>query len=394
MRISPLVAVFLTVFFDMMSFGTVIPDLQLRAVALGAHGIVAGLVLSTFSIAQFIVSPFLGRWSDRVGRRKVLILTCALATVASLAYGFADTLLIVFVSRALLGFAGANLGVAYAYISDVTTPETRAKAMGKIGMAFGFGFMIGPPLGAWMVELNDGKPFLLGLVSAAFALVNLIFVIFFMPEAPPHPAEPDELQKLGPMAKLIQALKTPGLSFLLILFLIANLAFSNLESTYFLLAHDDYKINAQLTSLILVYVGLIAAIVQGGLLGGLVKKFGEVNLLRTAYVLQAPALAMVPFVKPWIPVLFGCTLLGVGSGFATPTLSSLISKASPASLVGGIFGITQSLGAIARIVGPLIGNALYAQGHWMPYALGAVMMLAPLTMAQFASRYSTQPEAG
>lgn len=394
MRISPLVAVFLTVFFDMMSFGTVIPDLQLRAVALGAHGIVAGLVLSTFSIAQFIVSPFLGRWSDKVGRRKVLILTCALATVASVAYGFADTLLIVFVSRALLGFAGANLGVAYAYISDVTTPETRAKAMGKIGMAFGFGFMIGPPLGAWMVQLNHGKPLLLGLVSAAFAMVNLIFVIFFMPEAPPQPAEPDNLQKLGPMAKLIQALRTPGLSFLLILFLIANLAFSNLESTYFLLAHDDYKINAQMTSLILVYVGLIAAIVQGGLLGGLVKKFGEVNLLRTAYVLQAPALAMVPFVKPWIPVLFGCTLLGVGSGFAQPTLSSLISQAAPASLVGGIFGITQSLGAIARIVGPLIGNALYDQGHWMPYALGAVMMLAPLTMAQFAGRYSAQPEAG
>ncbi|MCB8933298.1 MAG: MFS transporter [Fimbriimonadaceae bacterium] len=381
LRISPLVAVFLTVFFDMMSFGTVIPDLQLRAEALGAKGFLAGLVLATFSIAQFVVAPLLGRWSDRVGRRRVLVLTCSLATCASLAYGFATTLAIVFLSRALLGFAGANIGVAYAYISDSTKPEDRAAAMGKIGMAFGFGFMFGPPLGATMVKLGNGSPLLLGLTSALFAFVNLMFVLFFMPDAPPQPAEPEHLRKLSPLAKLGKALATPGLSFLLALFLVANLAFSNLESTYFLLAHDVYRIDALATSLILVFVGVVAAIVQGGLLGRLVARFGETALLRTGYFLQAPVLATIPFVSPWAPVLLGCLVLGIGSGIANPSLSSLISQAAPASLVGGIFGITQSLGAIARIVGPVIGNMLYAQAPWMPYALAATMMIVPVLMA-------------
>lgn len=383
---SPLVAVFLTVFFDMMSFGSVIPDLQIRAEGLGARGFVAGLVLATFSIAQFIVSPFLGRWSDRVGRRKVLILTCAVATASSIVYCFANTLPMMFVSRALLGVAGANLGVAYAYISDVTQPEERSAAMGKIGMAFGFGFMFGPPLGAWMIQVGNGTPVALGIFSAVFAFINLIFVMFLMPDAPPSPAEPEHLRDLSPTQKLVSALKTPGLGFLLLLFLIANLAFSNLESTYFRLAHDDYKIDQIATSWILVLVGVVAAVVQGGLMGGLVKRFGEVNLLRVSYLVQSPILASIPFVRPWVPVILGCILLGVGSGLAQPNLSSLISKAAPAALAGGIFGITQSLGAIARIIGPVVGNELYEHGHWIPYAVAAVMMLVPLTMAQFVPR--------
>lgn len=374
-------AVFLTVFFDMMSFGTVIPDLQLRAEALGAKGFLAGLVLATFSIAQFIVAPILGRWSDHVGRRRVLIVTCSLATCASLAYGFAHTLAIVFLSRALLGFAGANIGVAYAYISDATPPEERAAAMGKIGMAFGFGFMFGPPLGAMMVKLGNGSPLLLGLTSALFAFVNLMFVVFYMPDAPPQPADPESGRAVGPLQRLAKALATPGLSFLLALFLVANLAFSNLESTYFLLAHDVYRIDALSTSLILVFVGVVAAVVQGGLLKRLVARFGETALLRSGYFLQAPVLATIPFVRPWAPVLLGCLILGIGSGIASPTLSSLISKAAPPSVMGGIFGVTQSLGAIARILGPIVGNVLYAHEPWMPYALAGTMMIVPVAMA-------------
>lgn len=386
MRISPLVAVFLTVFFDMMSFGSVIPDLQLRAEKLGATGFLAGLVLATFSIAQFIVAPLLGRWSDRVGRRKVLILTCAVATLSSVIYAFATNLPLMFASRLLLGVAGANLGVAYAYIADVTEPDQRAAAMGKIGMAFGFGFMFGPPLGASMIKLGHGNPMLLGFVSAFFALVNLIFVVFFMPDAPRREEERPEFQKLGQLEKLGLALKTPGLGFLLVLFLVANLAFAMLESTYFFLAHDVYGIDQLATSLILVFVGLVAAIVQGGLMGPLVKRFGEINLLRVAYLVQSPVLASIPFVRPWVPVLFGCLLLGVGSGLAQPNLSSLVSKAAPPAMAGGVFGVLQSLGAIARIVGPLVAVDLYFRQHWYPYALAAVMMLVPLAMAQLVPK--------
>lgn len=386
MRISPLVAVFLTVFFDMMSFGSVIPDLQIRAKTLGATGFLAGLVLATFSIAQFVVSPLLGRWSDKVGRRKVLVVTCTVATLSSLVYAFATTLPLMFVSRALLGVAGANLGVAYAYVADTTEPEKRSAAMGKIGMAFGFGFMFGPPLGAALIKIGGGNPFLLGIVSASFAFINLLFVLFFMPDSRGNSDELPEFQKLGQLEKLLLALKTPALGFLLTLFLVANLAFAMLESTYFLLAHDVYKIDQFATSLILVFVGLVAAVVQGGLMGPLVTRFGEQNLLRIAYLLQSPILASIPFVRPWVPVLAGCLLLGFGSGLAQPNLSSLVSKAAPPTMAGGIFGVQQSLGAIARIVGPLIAVPLYYQQTWFPYALAAVLMLVPLGMAQMVPK--------
>ncbi|MBS1723663.1 MAG: MFS transporter [Armatimonadetes bacterium] len=379
---SPLVAVFLTVFFDLMSFGSVIPDVQLRAERLGATGWIAGLVIAMFSITQFCCAPFLGRLSDRIGRRKVLVVTSALAVAASLLYGHSDTLAIMLASRAVLGMAGANLGVAYAYVSDVTKPEDRAAAMGKIGMAFGLGFVFGPPLGAKMVELGGGQPLLLSYVSAAFALVNLAFVLFFMPEVPVQPESSSE-RSLNPFAKLLYAMRTPGLGFLLALFFVANFAFANLESTYFRLAHDTLGIDQFATSLVLVFVGIVAAVMQGALIPILAKRFGEASLLRVAYVLQGPVLAAMPFSPVWGPQLFLCLLLGTSNGLAQPNLSSLISRAAPATMVGGIFGVTQSLGALARIIGPIVGNSMYDWRHWMPYAFAGGLMLVPLVMSQF-----------
>ncbi|MBS1712955.1 MAG: MFS transporter [Armatimonadetes bacterium] len=389
MRHKPLLAVFFTVMFDMLSFGTVIPDVQLRAESLGARGVLAGLVLATFSVAQLVFAPLLGRWSDIAGRRRVLIVTCSLAAVSSVVYGFAHSLPTMFVSRALLGVAGANLGVAYAYVSDVTKPEERAGAMGRLGMAFGIGFMIGPPLGSLMIRLGHGDPLLLGLTSAAFAVVNLLFVSFFLEDAPPKDSEPEAFHGKGPVGKLLMALQTPGLGFLLVLFLLANFAFSNLESTYFRLAHDVFHIDQLQTSGVLVLVGATAAVFQGAFIPRLVRRYGEVNLMRIGYLVQAPALAVVPFAPVWIPQLLGAMGLGIGSGLSGPNLSSLISRAAPAAIVGGIFGVTQSLGAVARISGPIVGNALYETAPWLPYAFAGGAMLAPVVM----SRLVRQPEA-
>ena len=118
----------------------------------------------------------------------------------------------------------------------------------------------------------------------------------------------------------------------------------------------------------------------------LVRRFGEGNPLRLGYTIQAPALAFVPFAHPWAPLMVACLALGTGSGLSTPNLSSLISKAAPPAIVGGIFGVTQSLGAIARILGPVLGNTLYEFEHWLPYAFAAVLMVVPLAMAQFIRR--------
>lgn len=396
---KPLFAIFLTVFLDMLSFGTVIPDIQLRAehlvkgtswiTAAGPNvvGIVIGISIALFSIAQFIISPYLGRLSDEKGRRPILLVTCTLAVISSLLYAFSTSLPIMWLSRICHGFAGANLGVAYAYIADISSDANRAKSMGVLGMAFGLGFMFGPPLGAILIEVNNGQPFLLGLVSAGFALINLIFVARYLPESNNNHVARTPQKRIQ---VLLDALKTPTLGSLLLLFFVANLAFANLESTYFRLGADVYKISQTQTSLVLVFVGVIAALVQGGLIRVLEPKFGEVNLLRVGYLVQAPVLASIPFVKPWWPVLLGCAFLGTGNGIAQPSLSSLISKNSPPELRGSTFGITQSLGSLARIIGPIIANTMYAGGPARPYLLAALLMLIP-SIGVWRVKFSTQP---
>lgn len=405
--VPPTVAIFITVFLDILSFGSVIPDIQLRAENLAAEtvwfgidfstfdaktvGFIVGLTIALYSIAQFLFAPILGRISDNVGRRPVLITTCSFAVVAAATYAYAFSLEVMWLSRIALGMAGANLGVAYAYASDISTEKDRSKTMGLLGMAFGLGFMFGPPLGAWLIKIGGGAPTYLGWVSAAFAFINLIFVIFFLPEPERHRDE-DIPGPAGRIAQLKAAFQIPGLRLLLSLFFVANFAFSNLESTFYRIGNDVYLVSMTETTYVLVFVGIIAAVVQGGLIRILEPRFGEINLVRAGYLLQTPALLSIPFV-PWgWPVFAGALVLGTGSGISQPSLNSLISKAAPIAIVGGIFGITQSLGALARIVGPMLANTLYGFAPFAPYLFAAVVMLGPTVMAWFIRKPTPQPQ--
>lgn len=395
---KPLTAIFITVFLDMLSFGTVIPDVQLRSKELveaatwlphnpTTEGFVIGLSIALFSIAQFLIAPWLGKMSDEKGRRPVLLITCTLAVFASLLYGFSGTLIILWLSRVLHGLAGANLGVAYAYIADVTTDQDRAKSMGLIGAAFGLGFIFGPPLGSILIELNNGQPLYLGLASAFFALINLIWVYLYLPESRIPGNEPASSNE-NRFRALTNALTTPTLGILLALFFVASFAFTHLETTYYRLGEDVYKFNQVQTSMVLVTVGIVAAVVQGGLIRILEPKFGERNLLRVGYLLQAPILASMPFVTPWWPIIVGAILLGTSSGIAQPSLSSIISKNAPADIRGSIFGINQSLGSLARIIGPFTANIAYAYSPAAPYLIAAAIMILP-TIAVWMIKLNT-----
>ncbi|MBX3111028.1 MAG: MFS transporter [Fimbriimonadaceae bacterium] len=394
-RPPPIVAIFLTVMLDMLSFSIVIPDVQIRVEAMthGSHspalaGVLNGLTLAVFSIAQFLVSPYLGRLSDRIGRRPVLMVTCSMAVVASVLYAYATSLPVIWLSRICLGTAAANMGVAQAYISDVSAAEERAKAMGLLGMAFGIGFIFGPPLGAWLLQVGHGTPLALGWVSASFALVNLAFIVFALPESR-RAAQPSSQQATGRMAALRNAFGHPQLAQLLALFFVANLAFTNLESTFYLLGKDVYKISVAETTVVLVVVGIVAAVTQGGLIRLLVPRFGELTLVRAGYLLTGPTLFAMPLVPPLWPILLGASIMGIGNGVAGPSVLSLISQAADQEVVGEVMGVTGSLGAMARIIGPVVANALYKVGPVWPYFLAGTMMLVPLTMAW---RYRKPPE--
>ncbi len=399
-RLSPLLAIFLTVFLDMLSFGTIIPDVQLRAERLVPTfpipgldaGLLIGITIAVYSLVQFVCAPWLGRLSDQRGRRVVLLFTSAAAIVGAVVYAFSHTLPHMMLARAIMGFSAANLGVAYAYVADSSTPEERGKSMGLIGMAFGLGFMFGPPAGSFLVKWGGGEPFLLGMVSAGLALVNLLFIFFFLPEVRNPSAKPSgtSVQRFQLMAR---AFRSPGLGVLLAMFFIANVAFVNLETTFFRLGEVVYRIDQTQTSLVLVVVGITGAAVQGGLIRVLMPRFGEIRLLRTAYLAQAPCLLAFPYVMPWFPLLAVSILLGIGSGLVQPSMTSLISKGAPPDLRGEIFGVTQSLGAIARMVMPIVANVLFQRHPAAPYWLAAGLFVFPAIAAWFVTMPTAEQDA-
>jgi MFS family permease len=360
----------MTVLIDLLSFGLVIPDIQLRGDSLGAEGILRGLLLATFSIAQLLTAPFLGRLSDSVGRRNILLATTVLSVISFVFYAHADTLTFLFIARVFSGIAGANLPVAYAYIADVTKPEDRAKGMGLIGAAFGIGFIFGPVLGGQLLEWGDHKPLLMGYVAAGMAAVNFVYVLLFLPESLRKEDRVAHSDRKPNWHNMKIAFATPGLGLLLAMFFAYNFAFSNLESTYFLSQKQG--------TYLLAIVGVVSALMQGFVVQRANKRFGELVLVRFSYALQVPTLIMIPFATPWIPQILGIIVLGIATGLGQPSLNSLISKSAPRDMQGGIFGVTQSLGAFARILGPMVGNALFDIRHWLPYSLAGSLVLFPL----------------
>lgn len=390
-RIKPIVAIFITVFLDLLAFGLVIPDIQLRADKFTNSGLMIGLAISLYSIVQFLLNAPVGRASDILGRRPILLVTPLIGAVSALVYGHATTFALLCVARVVQGLAGANLGAAFAYISDSTTPEERGASMGLIGAAFGLGFVFGPPIGSWLITLGGGEPLVLGYVSAGLYVLNFLFVYFFLPESIKERASADEA-KAKPIQQLRTAFSIPGLGGLLALFFVANLAMANLETTFFQVGKYVYGISQQQTTNVLVLVGIVAIITQGFLIKFLMARFGEVRLLRAGYLLAAPSIAAVPWAMPWAPLIIGCICLAFGTSITGPAISSLISKAAPPTMVGGVFGVTQSLGAIARIIGPIVANSLFAVRPWIPYALAGVLMLVPLGAAWRLRPQTTEPE--
>lgn len=377
--LSPLTAIFLTVFLDLLSFGMFIPDLQLRGLSLGATGAMLGLTLGSFSLAQLLTATSLGSLSDRIGRRKVLLITTLLSVGSYVVYANAHALIIILISRVLAGIAAANLGVAFAYIADVTKPEERAAGLGKIGAAFGLGFIFGPVAGALILSAEHNSPALLGYVGAGLAAINFLYVYFFLPES--NVVARTERTRLIDDFRLVY--KTPELLVLIVMFFAITLGFTNLESTFFRLLADAHWIfqqggfARQVGALILGWVGIMSVIVQGFLVRRVTPKYGEVKVLRLAYLGYVPALCLVPYAPLWIPAFMIVTTIAITSSFANPSLQSLISRNAPKQLQGGIFGITQSVGALARFLGPLASNSLYDWHPAGPYLLGAFIVAFP-----------------
>lgn len=403
-RSASLGAIFLTVFLDLLGFSMFIPDLQLRGESIAARelnltreaaqastmvGWMIGGLLAAYSLCQLLAAPILGRWSDRIGRRKILLATTALSIGSYLIYGFAQSFNEIIVARALAGLAAANLGVAFAYAADVTTPENRSKGIGLVGAALGLGFILGPVIGGQILKWSGDSALVLATVAASLAAINFVYILVSLPESV-KPGETTERQ--GFFREFAVAVAIPDVRRLMIMFFGYNMAFAMLQATFFRLIADQRwmfnlsdKAAKETGSYILAAVGVSAAVIQGGLLGRLQSRFGDLKLLRFGLILLLPGLALVPYSPLWVPILIVAAMQGVGSGLAAPTINSLISQFAPREIQGGVFGITQSLGALARLTAPLLANPLFAIRPDSPYWLGAIFLAVPAILA-FAVR--------
>lgn len=404
MKRSPLYLILLVAVVDLIGMGLIIPLQADYAKRLGASGLTFGLLVGAYSLAQFIFNPLLGRWSDRVGRRRVLFLSLVGSVISHMLLGFADlanSLALMFVARLLDGMTGANIATAQAYISDVTDETDRARGMGLFGAAFGLGFVCGPALGALLAhvgknvsgpEYGTAWP---AFGAAAISLTAAILVWRMLPESLKPGATPSSGHTFS-IAKLREAAANPRLFELILFCLIATFGFAQLESNFSFFASTRFGLDARGIGLLFACIGLMMVIVQGGLVGRLVKRFGEPRLLATGPFITAAGFAGIAYAglahtgSAWTILLVPCALVSLGSGMTGPSLMSLVSRQAPPGRQGETLGILQGVASLARTLSPPVAGLLFDRGKHLPYVLGAAVFVC---MGGFAASFRARQRA-
>jgi MFS transporter, DHA1 family, tetracycline resistance protein len=381
---------FLIVFVDLVGFGLVIPLLPFYAERFGASPLQMTLLFAVYSLMSMLAAPVWGRLSDRVGRRPVLMASMAAAALAYFWLGFATQLGMVFGARAFAGICAGNIAAAQAYIADVTPPEKRARGMGMIGAAFGLGFIIGPVIGG-VVAGSDLKTADLqtpGLIAAGLSATALLGVVVLLQESLSTAARGRETR--GRFAALRAAVGQPILGRLLAVFFLVILAFSGMETTFAWWAIDQFGWGPRPIGFVFFYVGLLSATMQGGLIGPLTRRFGEERLMLGGLVLIGLGLLVLPFAREVPMLVVAVTLLAVGMGAMQPTLNSLISRRASPEQQGEVLGVAQSVGALSRVLGPIVAGALFSSvGPSSPFLWGALLVL----VARIALAWSAGPRS-
>jgi multidrug resistance protein len=351
---SPLFIIFLTVFIDMVGFGIVIPVLPLYAEHFHATPVQIGWLTGIYSGMQIVFVPILGRLSDRFGRRPILIVSLIGTAIGFLIMGWASSLLLLFVARIIDGASGGNISTAQAYIADVSTPENRSRSMGVIGAAFGLGFTFGPMIGGIMSRISYGAPF---YFAAALAVVNVVLLYFILPESlsVEYRSKPHKRTRL---AEVFQHGHARLFGTIVATYFFTITGFAIMTTLFALFTEKHFGFDAHQTGYVFGFIGIISVILQGGLIGRLVRMFGETALARTGLLLLAISLFSLPLVGTIPMLLLVCATTAIANGLVNPTLNGLASQMIDRSWQGRALGLMQSAGSLGRLVGPLLGGWL------------------------------------
>ena len=378
---SPLLVIFLTVFIDLIGFGICLPLLPKYAERYGAQGWQIGAAMGVYSLMQLVFAPWWGQLSDRIGRRPVLLVSNFGSIIAYGLFGLSASYIgdtgfwILIGSRVFAGICGANLSVASAYIADVTTPDKRSKGMGLIGMAFGLGFILGPVIGSQAFKhFGLAGP---GAVAAVICAINFLLGCFILPETRKKDVAPPIRRPRFAQIRHVLGMKEVG--FLIGIYFLGTFAFTAFESTLPLLLDAKLRFDEEHVGYVFAFCGIMAAMVQGGGIGRLVKSFGERRLIGASLIVVAVSLVLMPLANSLPTMLAALAVFAIGSGINRAPTMGLISQLSPADEQGTTLGVAQSAGTLARVLGPTVATTLYDLWLPAPYlACATIALLAGL----------------
>jgi len=367
---SRFAVIFFTILVDLIGFGIIIPILPYYAQRLGAGGLGLGALLSVFSAMQFVATAFLGRTSDRVGRRPILLTTMLVNALGYVLFAAAHSYAVLFVARVVSGFAGGNISAAQAYMADITTPAERSRGMGIIGAAFGLGFIIGPAVGGLSAHyLGPSAP---GLVAAGLSLINFVSAYFVLPES--LKAEHRTERELWDFSHIGDAIRHPRLAPLMIAWLLAPFAFSGYTVALPFWAGTSFGWKEQQLGWFFSVIGATAAVVQGYAFGKLARRFGERALLIAGGFGMAVAIAVIPALHSSAALYAWTAVLAFANSIFGPAATGLVSVFADPTEQGTVLGAAQALAALGRLLGPLTLGRVYDASHPAAFFVAAAVM--------------------
>ncbi len=372
---SALTLIFLTVFIDLLGFGILIPILPTFAVSkLHVSETAVGIAIAVYSLVQFVFNPLFGKISDKNGRKPIILICLLLNALGYVIFAFSNTYLMLIISRIVGGIGGSSIGVAQAYIADITTKDNRSKGMGMIGAAFGLGFVFGPLIGGLLSKFGY---MVTGFGSAGFSTLAFLFTAFLLPESLlKRDTSKISAKKILDIQAMKSAFRKPDLSLLVILFFILTFTTANIYAIVPLLGYKIYGFSNLQNGYIFGIVGFVGALVQGGLIRVVSKSMSDLKLVTIGSILMMAGFAFLPYGGNFLGLAVVAIILALGIGILQPILLSLVSKVTSDEEQGVTLGINQSLSAFARVLGPLYGGFTFEfLGFTFPFLSSAAFTL-------------------
>ncbi len=389
---------------DVLGFTIILPLLPFYSERLGATPTVVGMIVSIYAVCQLVAGPILGQLSDRIGRRPVLLISQAGTFIGFLILAFSKQIWMVFLSRAIDGATAGNLSIAQAYISDVTKPENRAKSFAIIGVAFGFGFLVGPAISGFLARFGYQAPI---LTASALSLTSILCTLFLLPRRETHsihggmtdanPGPGGKRLSLFSWGEYAKYFRNRELARLLMQWFLFSLSFSAFISGFALFAERRYvwegrPLGVREVGYLFAFNGFLGIIMQGGVVGRMVKAFGEKRVVQLGFFISMLGYIATGLTHTIPQLLWVIAISGIGGAGLRPALTSLVTQRAGSREQGVILGLTQSLTSVAQITAPVIAGLLISHGLLTSWAIWAGLLAGLALFFQSGSR-SVRPAA-